>query len=1112
MKELTGAFRAVVLNLKNRVGFGMRAKLIVIFLLIKVIPLVLLTYIAWRQFGELGSDLSARTRELASLMNEALSETGEIAVNNSVAALNDMATEDIERMTTDTARRVADFLYERDDDIRLLAAMRPSDANYRQFVESRRGRLIKKGKWILAPDGKSWIRAETPPPGKIVESSNRENDRSFHYRVPDPFEFEYAPLYLEATFVGLDGKEIIKAVASGRMNGELRDVSDRRNTFVKAETYFDELKNLAPGEIYVSDVIGAYVPSRFIGMYTPENLAARGLEFRPEEEAYAGMENPNGKRFEGIVRWALPVTQNGEKIGYVTLALNHDHLMEFTDHLMPTEDRYTELPSAYDGNYAFIWDYKCRSICHPRHHSITGYDPETGDPQVPWLEDSIYEAWRKSGKSYTEFIKDQPAFVEQSVNKRPAPALTAAGLVGLDGRYLNNAPQCTGWFDLTSEGGSGSFLILWSGLTKLTTAAAIPYYTGRYGESKRGFGVVTIGAGLDYFQRPAMETKDELDSLITDADNNLSRAEKENQDAISKNLMDTATQLVVSAGVMIVLVVLIAIWMASVFTNSITNLIKGISRFHAGERQFRFGAPVKDELGTLADAFDEMADSIEESVSGPLCITDMDRRIIYMNDKALLLNEKKLEDVIGKPYSENSIYPADSQYCPIQALLEGREASVYFVEDFKQYVRGSAVYLTDKNGEKIGYVITTTDVTEMANQQQELEKAVLEANRANEHKGDFLARMSHEIRTPMNAIIGMTNIVKRKLGEEHSTNEIKEHVRQIESSSRHLLGLLNDILDISKIEAGKIELSEEPVDLRRLAATVEGIIKPRCDEKNIAFAVSCKSIPSVTFISDSLRLRQVLINILGNAAKFTPEYGRIEFRIECLERREGEALILFVVLDTGIGISDAAMSKLFQEFEQGGGSISRQYGGTGLGLAISRRIVRLLGGDIKVNSAVGVGSEFSFEIWLKESVENLPSEDVITDPTGKFTGKRGLVVDDVAINRLIARDILESAGMFVDEAEDGFAALKLFGDSPEHTYDIVFMDVQMPGMDGYEATMSIRALDRLDAVSVPIIAITANAFKEDIDKALSRGMNAHVAKPLEAEKLMEVSLRFLGKE
>jgi PAS domain S-box-containing protein len=1244
MKKIAGFLRILAEKLMSRFGLGMRAKLIVIFLLIKVIPLVLLTYIAWRQFGALGADLSLRMGELTSIMNSVLSQTGEISVRNSVEALNDRATDDIERMTTDLASQVADFLYERDNDIRFLATLPPTPENYRRFVESRRGRLIKKGRWALAPDGKSWVPIESAPSGKTVESSNRENDRRFRYRQPDVFDYEYMPLYLEASFVDLEGNEVIKAVTSPRMDSELRNVSDRRNTFVKAETYFEEMKDLPPWGIYVSDVIGAYVPSRFIGMYTPENLAARGLDFKPEEEAYAGMENPNGRRFEGLVRWATPVFENGEKIGYATLALNHDHIMEFTDHLVPTKERYAELPSAYEGNYAFIWDYKCRSICHPRHHSITGFDPETGEPQVAWLEESIYEAWQKSGRSYVDFIKDQPTFVEQSVNKKPAPELTAAGLVGLDGRYLNFAPQCTGWFDLTSEGGSGSFVILWSGLTKLTTAAAIPYYTGHYGESKRGFGIVTIGAGLDYFQSPAMETKEELDILISDANSHLSSAEKENQEAISKNLADTATQLITSAGIMIVFVVLIAIWMASVFTNSITKLINGISRFHAGERQFRFNAPVKDELGTLADAFDEMADSIEESAGNLLCITDMDQRIIYMNEMALAARGTTLADSVGTLYGENSVYPPGSQYCPITALLEGREASVYYQENTKRYLKGAARYLTDKNGKKIGYVITTTDVTAMASQQKkteeqkalldiifssspdliwyedpdglflavnprfssvaglvpeevvgrkaddilpegvavafrqndeeckmtdgalyteeklvfadgheetldsvrtairdaegnlrgllgvardvsvrviieselrktqlELESAVLDANRANEHKSDFLARMSHEIRTPMNAIIGMTNIVKRKLGEGRGVDEIQPHVRQIEASSRHLLGLLNDILDISKIEAGKIELSEEPVDLRRLAVTVGGIIKPRCDEKSITFGTFFDTIPQTTFISDSLRLSQVLINLLGNAVKFTPEYGRVDFRMECLERRDGKALISFTASDTGIGISEAAMPRLFQEFEQGGGNISRQYGGTGLGLAISKRIVQLLGGDISVKSKEGEGSDFSFEIWLRESDESLADDETTADPSGKLTGMKALLVDDVPINRIIAMDILESAGMSVDEAEDGIAALKAFENSPENTYDIIFMDVQMPGMDGYETASAIRALERSDAGSVPIVAITANAFKEDIDKALAHGMNAHVAKPLEAEKLMEVTLRFLVK-
>jgi PAS domain S-box-containing protein len=1235
-------------------GFGMRAKLIIIFLLIKVIPLVLLTYIAWRQFGLLGSELGMSTKELAAKMNEALTRTGGIAVDDSVEAMNALVTEDIERMTTDTARRVADFLYERDDDILFIAGMNPSVEDYKNFIEGRIGNLIKKGTWELAPDGNSWIPVSVPNLdgyGKKVSSSNRENDLSFRYRAPDSFQYEKRPLYLEATFIDLYGNELIKTVTSPRMDRALKNVSDRLNTYVKAETYFEELRKLKPGEIYVSDVIGAYVPSRLIGMYTPENAAKRGLEFRPEEDAYAGMENPNGRRFEGIVRWAAPVERDGSIVGYVTLALDHDHIMEFTDHLMPTEERYTELPNAYDGNYAFIWDYKCRSICHPRHHSITGFDPETGEPQIPWLEESIYEAWQASGKSYVEFIADQPTFVEQSVSKKPAPSLTSKGLVGLDGRYLNFAPQCTGWFDLTAEGGSGSFFILWSGLTKLTTAAAIPYYTGHYGESKRGFGFVTIGAGLDDFQRPARETEAKLDALIADTDREISETEKQTQSAIAENLLNTTTQLMTSAGVMIVFVVLIAIWMASVFTGSITKLINGISRFRAGERQFRFNAPVKDELGTLADSFDEMADSIVESVTGPMCIIDMDRNIIYMNNYGLAHCDKTIEEIMGAPYGENSIYPADSEYCPITALLEGRDAEVYYLENDGTYFKGTASYLTDKNGEKIGFIVVSTDVTEIARQQQkteehrmlldtifsstpdliwyedadgsyltvnprfsafvgkssrevvgrksedilphgaaetfkkndddaarsasplytedivifadgheetldsvrtpifdangtftgllgvardvsarvaienelrdtqmDLENAVADANRANEYKGEFLARMSHEIRTPMNAIIGMTNIVKRRLGKVRESlentdemDEVMSNVRQIESSSQHLLGLLNDILDISKIEAGKIEISEEALDINRLANTVAGIIKPRCDEKNITFGTFFESISPSTFLSDSLRLRQVLINLLGNSVKFTPECGRIEFRIERKDRRDDNSLIEFMVRDTGIGISEEKMSSLFQPFEQGGASISRQYGGTGLGLAISRRIVHLLGGDIAVKSVPGEGSDFSFAIWLKESGAALPELTESFDATNVFNGKRALLVDDVAINRIIATDLLEFTGMSIDEAEDGEDAVRIFRESAENTYDIIFMDVQMPKMDGYDATSAIRALDRSDARSVPIVALTANAFKDDIDKALAHGMNAHLSKPLEIDKLIEVSLRFIAK-
>jgi PAS domain S-box-containing protein len=1199
---------------------------------------------AWHQANELGKELNRRTRELTVNANGALLNMGQIAVNDSVRALNNFATDDIERISTDMARRVADFLYQRDGDILYAASLDPGEAAYRLFAESRRGTLVKTNEWELAEDGTSWVPVNPPGEGGTVASSNHENDTSFRYRPPDSYETESRPLYLEITFVDTAGNEQIKVTTSPRMDSRLKNVADRRNTYVKAETYFEELKKLKPGEIYVSDVIGAYVPSRLIGMYTPENTASRGLPFVPEEEAYAGEENPLGKRFQGIIRWATPVTNGRNITGYVTFALDHDHIMEFTDHTTPMRERYTELASAYEGNYAFIWDYKCRSICHPRHHSIVGYNPETGEPEIPWLEETVYNDWQASGKPYTEFIRDYPEFVDQSRSKKPAAPLTAAGLVGLDGRYLNHAPQCTGWFDLTSEGGSGSFLILWSGLWKLTTAATIPYYTGHYGESKRGFGFVAIGAGFEDFERPARETEDILNDVIAGTDRDLARAANETARAIDANLYSTAVKLAVSAGMMVLLVVLIASWMASVFTRSITNLIRGISRFRAGERGFRFKAPVKDEVGTLADSFDEMADSLVESDRGPIVIADMSSRVIYANEAGVALSHFSFDQILSKNYSEISIYPPNTPFDPIAALKAGKETEIFHSNESGRHYKGSATYLTNREGEKIGYIITSSDVTEIIEEQrktaeqknlldrifasspdiiwyqnaegkilaanprygsmfgirpeeitgrnvaellkpdhasfatardreaieshkplyfedrqifadghlevldmvltpifddegkiagllgfgrdvsarvlienelrhtqEELEEAVRSAQRANEHKGDFLARMSHEIRTPMNAIIGMTGIVKKKLEERGNTpEEIMVNIGQIEVSSQHLLGLLNDILDISKIEAGKIELSEETSDLLKLAETVSTIIRPRCEEKNIAFETRFDISGKTSFITDPLRLRQVLINLLGNAVKFTPAEGKIEFIIKEGEELDGKVLFTFSVRDNGIGIPDEAQALLFKPFEQTNNRISRKYGGTGLGLAISRSIVQMLGGDISVKSKEGEGSEFSFEVWFAPTENESEKETPIGDTKDLLSGKRALLVDDVEINRIIAVNLLEYTGIAIDEAEDGEDALRIFSASPEYAYDIIYMDVQMPKMDGYEAAAAIRKLGRADAKTVPIVALTANAFREDIEKAMASGMNAHLAKPMDNEKVLDITIKLLG--
>ncbi|WP_409526126.1 putative bifunctional diguanylate cyclase/phosphodiesterase [Nitrincola sp. MINF-07-Sa-05] len=594
---------------------GIRGKLVLLFVAMKVIPLLLLGWFAWTQADNLGMQLSEGVDQLLGTATRSVDEVGRVAIADAVDALDTRARDDIERQTTDVAQAIATFLYERDSDL-LLAAALPADATvYDQFVKSRSRHLVRHGQWQLSADQNTWEPVDTHlPEASVVDWGSEDNARAFNYQPPFAFERVSAPLYLEMTFVDLQGQEQVKITTSDRVSSELRNIADPANTYIKAEHYFSELQQLQPGEVYVSDVIGAYVGASVIGPYTPVSAAKAGVEFAPYESAYAGKENPVGKRFEGLVRWAMPVMEEGRMIGWVTLALDHDHIMAFTDFIVPTPERYTDITDASSGNYAFIWDHKSRSIAHPRHHSIVGYDPETGRPAPVWLEDAHYDTWQSSGLAYDEFIGLVPEFLLQSHLKRPALDQVRAGQVGLDCRYLNFAPQCVGWHNLTEQGGSGSFMILWSGLWKLTTAAAIPYFTGQYGETPRGFGFVTIGANVEEFHKAANESKERLDQIVARADEQMLQLSDATQMAIDQNLGETARSLSISTMAMIVVVVVIAIWMASYMSGRISWLVKGIYRFRRGDRSFRFKEVSQDELGELATSFNEMADAVGKNL------------------------------------------------------------------------------------------------------------------------------------------------------------------------------------------------------------------------------------------------------------------------------------------------------------------------------------------------------------------------------------------------------------------------------------------------------------------------------------------------------------------
>lgn len=438
----------------------------------------------------------------------------------------------------------------------------------------------------------------------------------------------------------------------------------------------------------------------------------------------------------------------------------------------------------------------------------------------------------------------------------------------------------------------------------------------------------------------------------------------------------------------------------------------------------------------------------------------------------------------------------------IQPFASGRNDIVFHMTDNGQY-SGSIVFreIDQDVLEKKEECKCLEEISAIIQNRLNLERHDLSAKA----KSDFLARMSHEIRTPMNGIIGMTEIALK----DGQTEERRiDCLRKIEYSSEYLLGLINDILDMSKIESGKMRLIEEKCNLMEMIQGLRPLLEAKLNENNIQYIADIQ-LKNHWFMADSLRLNQVLVNLLGNALKYSRPDGHVWLTVRETEEEKGFSNLYFQVRDDGIGIAPEKQQLIFRQFEQADNSENARKQGTGLGLAISRRIVRMMDSDIKLESEPGKGSSFSFNVKLqpvsgeKTTVTSQPEEI-------SFPGKRILVVEDNELNMEIICTILENYGIKTEQAVNGKDAVRRMEESVPGYYDMIFMDIMMPEMDGLEATRTIRNLDREDCKKIPIYAMSANAFDEDVKRSLASGMNGHLSKPVNLQVLEKTLWEVLG--
>lgn len=517
------------------------------------------------------------------------------------------------------------------------------------------------------------------------------------------------------------------------------------------------------------------------------------------------------------------------------------------------------------------------------------------------------------------------------------------------------------------------------------------------------------------------------------------------------------------------------------------------------------------------------------SNDGKLSVESFNKRFFRMLGYEASDIPQRVEEAVGTPYAAafaNAlcfVHPDDKERT-LATFENHRDDEEFSLDAFRMMTKDGTYrwIATDaktkgRGSDGVSYLATYRDVTWELEAGEELRRRLEEeralrakADVANAAKSDFLSRMSHDIRTPLNGIIGMAYLA----GEQDNPPRTADCLNKIDTSAKFLLGLINDVLDMAKVESGKVELRSEPYPLDDFHAYLDAVIRPLCDEKGVRFVTEEDMHISSWPLCDRNAVSQVLFNLLSNAVKFTPEGGTVTYCVRA-RQRDGRIHTCHRISDTGVGMSTEFLERVFEPFSQEGRNDVSENRGSGLGLAIARRLVSLMGGTIEVESELGKGTVFTLALDFPaaEPSEEAKLAGAVSNATNGCLGLEGarvLLCEDHPLNQEIAIALLTEKGVSVDVADNGEKGIETFCHSTPGFYDAILMDIRMPVMDGYEAARAIRALDRPDAERVPIIAMTADAFEGDVRRCLEAGMNAHVAKPVNPQDLFRVLAERIG--